>query len=161
MAGLDSGIKLHNDTVAAMDAIEKNKLGYIIMQIDKAEGEKVDKVVIKEKFTNDECVDEVKKLGIELKGDETPTWYCFRKHLEAYDIAYGCAFIRYKSTDQRDVDKLVYVMWNTEKAKLKQKMSYASTKVSQKFKNLHLKHQAADPDDISYNEIVINKFGRK
>jgi len=162
MAGLDSGIKLHAETTPVIDDLEKKKLGYLILVIKKLDDEKHDKVVVEAKKTKEECEEQVKNDGVALKGGETATWYCFRKHLESLDIAYGCGFLDYKSTDQRDVQKLVWVMWNTEAAKAKAKMTYSATKqqVVNKFKHVNLKHQAADVDDISYNELV-DKFGRK
>jgi len=154
MAGVDSGIKVDTECARIIGLLEKREFAFMIMRIQKPEGSSTDKVMCVENLTVDECKEEVEKDSVQLKGDETAGWYCFRTHLAKYDIAYGAAFVEYKSADGRATDKLVYVMWNTDDAKMKQKMVYSSTKVLNKFKTGVVKHQASDSSDTTYNEIL-------
>lgn len=169
MAGLDSGIKCHKETQEHIELLEKTNstkddgVGYLILRIGKKvavdhEGheckEKVDKVLVEHCMTIKECDEKAKEEGFgDLKGDETPTWACFRKKIMSYDIAYGCCFMHWTTNDGRKIDKLVFVTWNPEKAKMKEKMTYSSTKIINKFKNINLKIQASDSEDICFNTV--------
>jgi len=153
MAGVDSGIKVDPDTAKIIGQLEKREFGFVIMRIVKPEGSRTPSVQHVDHLTADECKAEVEKDGVTLKGDETPTWYAFRSRLAKHDIAYGACFVEFTSGDGRPTDKLVYVYWNTDNAKMKDKMVYSSTKVLNKFTTGVVKHQASDPSDITYDEI--------
>jgi len=163
MTGIDSGIKMHPDSITIMEELTGTKkiLGYLILTIKKPDNEKHDMVVVAAKRTRAECEQEVKDQDAPLKDGESAVWYCFRKALEGFDIAYGGAFFDYESTDKRQVQKLVWVTWNPDDAKPKDKMKYSSTNVFKKYSSsFNLKHQAADSDDVTYKEIG-DKFSWK
>jgi len=162
MAGVDSGIKVSTDTAADIAALEKKKKAFVIMQIGKPEGSKIDKVLTKLALTTDEVAEAMGKgeftfndaqVKLQKKGDETDVWCVFRSCLATLPIAYGSCFVDYKTKDGRDSDKLVYIIWNTDNAGVKDKMVYSSTKVMNKFSSTPVKHQASDTDDITYAEI--------
>lgn len=162
MAGVDSGIKVDTATCADIAALEKKKKAFVIMQIAKPEGAKVEKVVTKLALTNEEVADAIaagsytindQTVTFDKKGAETDVWCVFRKCIATFPIAYGSCFVEYKTKDGRDSDKLVYITWNPDGASVKDKMKYSSTKVMNKFSSTPLKHQASDPDDITYAEI--------
>jgi len=164
MAGVDSGIKVDGTCCTDISSeLEKKKLAFIIMQIGKPEGGKVDKVLTKVKMTNEEvtaavAAGEVTVGGTTLKlkkdASETDTWCVFRTAIATFPIAYGSCFVDFTTKDGRPTDKLVYVQWNPDSAGIKDKMKYSSTKVLNKFSSTPMKHQAADADDITYKEIV-------
>jgi len=169
MAGVDSGIKVDSACCADISALEKRALAFVIMQIGKPEGGKIEKVLTKFKLTTDE-VKEVVAAGSVTVGDKTvevkkeskpdannpesDTWCVFRQVIQTFPIAYGSCFVDYKTKDGRDSDKLVYVTWNPDNAGVKDKMKYSSTKVLNKFSSTPLKHQASDSDDITFKEIT-------
>jgi len=164
MAGVDSGIKVDASACADIAALEKKKKAFVILQIAKPEGSKVEKVITKFTLTDEEvaaamaagevtCNDQQVKLTLDEKNGETPVWCVFRSCLLTFNIAYGSCMVEYKTKDGRDSDKLVYVTWNPDTAGIKDKMKYSSTKVMNKFSSTPLKHQAADKDDITYAEI--------
>jgi len=165
MAGVDSGIKVETQCCSDIAELEKKKLAFIIMQIGKPEGSKVQKVLTKLKMTNEEVAaavaagqvtfnDQTVKLDKDTKNSETDAWCVFRSTIATLPIAYGSCFVDFKTKDGRDSDKLVYIIYNTDNAGVKDKMVYSSTKVMNKFSSTPLKHQAADTDDITYKEIV-------
>merc|ERR1719348_1003105 len=94
------------------------------------------------------------QIKLTKKGNETDKWCVFRSALAAFPIAYGSCFVEFLSKDNRETDKLIYVTWNPDTAPIKDKMKYSSTKVLNKFSSTPTKHQASDPDDISYTEIL-------
>jgi len=162
MAGVDSGIKVGTETAADIAALEKKKKAFLIMQIGKPEGSKIDKVLTKLALTKEEVADAMQageftfndaQVKLTQKGDETDVWCVFRSCLATLPIAYGSCFVDYKTKDGRDSDKLVYIIWNTDNAGVKDKMVYSSTKVMNKFSSTPVKHQASDADDITYAEI--------
>jgi len=165
MAGVDSGIKVDQAACADIGLLEKKQKAFLILQIAKPEGSKVEKVITKLAMTLDEVNKameagtvevngQTKELTLNSKTDETPTWCVFRTCLATFPIAYASCFVDYKTKDGRDSDKLVFVTWNPDNAGVKQKMVYSSTKVMNKFSSTPLKHQASDADDITYAEIV-------
>jgi len=167
MAGVDSGIKVDGTCCTDISSeLEKKKLAFIIMQIGKPEGGKVEKVLTKFKMTNDEVAAAVAAGEVDVNGttvklpkqdannSETEAWCVFRTALVTFPIAWGSCFVDYKTKDGRDSDKLVFVTWNPDSAGIKDKMKYSSTKVLNKFSSTPMKHQAADADDITYKEIV-------
>jgi len=164
MAGVDSGIKVDTATCADIAALEKRAKAFVIMQIGKPEGAKMEKVLTKFTMTNEEVAaaiaagevtvnDSTLKLTKNEKNGETDVWCVFRTCIVTYSIAYGSCFVEYKTKDGRDSDKLVYVTWNPDAASVKDKMKYSSTKVMNKFSSTPVKHQASDSDDMSYAEI--------
>jgi len=162
MAGVDSGIKVDAGCCADIAALEKKKKAFVIMQIGQPEGSKVQKVLTKFALTSEEVAEAVTAGEVTANGqtvkltraaNETDVWLVFRSALVTFPIAYGSCFVDYKTKDGRDSDKLVYVLWNTDAAGVKDKMVYSSTKVMNKFSSTPLKHQAADKDDITYAEI--------
>lgn len=164
MAGVDSGIKVDTATCADIAALEKRQKAFVIMQIGKPEGGKVEKVLTKLALTNDEVAaalaageiqvnDQTVKLTKNEKNGETDVWCVFRSCLATFSIAYGSCFVDFKTKDGRDSDKLCYVTWNPDSASVKDKMKYSSTKVMNKFSSTPVKHQASDTDDITYTEI--------
>jgi len=162
MAGVDSGIKVDAGCCADIAALEKKKKAFVIMQIGKPEGSKVQKVITKLALTSEEVTAAVaageitvndQTVKLTKAANETDVWLVFRSCLLTFPIAYGSCFVDYKTKDGRDSDKLVYVLWNTDAAGVKDKMVYSSTKVMNKFSSTPLKHQAADKDDITYAEI--------
>ena len=163
MAGVDSGIKVDQATCDDINALEKRQKAFIILQIAKPEGSKVEKVVTRLAMTNEEVAAAVaagsltvndKTVELAKKGDETDTWCVFRSAIATFSIAYGSCFVDFTTKDGRPTDKLVYVTWNPDGASVKDKMKYSSTKVMNKFKSTPLKHQASDTDDITYTEIT-------
>jgi len=165
MAGVDSGIKVETQCCSDIAELEKKKLAFIIMQIGKPEGGKVEKVLTKVKMTNDEVAaavaagevtinDQTIKLKIDANNSETDAWCVFRTAIATFPIAYGSCFVDFTTKDGRPTDKLVYVQWNPDSAGIKDKMKYSSTKVMNKFSSTPTKHQANDNDDITYKEIV-------
>jgi len=163
MAGVDSGIKVDSATCADIAALEKKNKAFLIMQIGKPEGGKVEKVLTTLAMTGDEVAAAVlagevavgdKTVKLDRKNNETDTWLVFRTCLATMTIAYGSCFVDYDSKDGRPTDKLVYVTWNPDAATIKDKMKYSSTKVLNKFSSTPMKHQASDADDISFTEIV-------
>jgi len=165
MAGVDSGIKVDQAACADISALEKRQKAFLILQIAKPEGSKVEKVITKLAMTNEEVTAAIQAGSYEVNGktvtltknvktDETDVWCVFRSCLATYPIAYASCFVDYKTKDGRDSDKLVFVTWNPDNAGVKQKMVYSSTKVMNKFSSTPLKHQASDEDDITYAEIV-------
>jgi len=168
-AGVDSGIKVDPATVTDIAALEKKKKAFIIMQIGKPEGGKVEKVLTKLAMDNDEVAaaiaagevtvnGETVKLGTKLK-NETDIWFVFRSAIVTFPMAYGSCFVDYKTKDGRDSDKLVFIVWNPDGATIKDKMKYSSTRVVNKFGSTPVNHQASDADEVSYAEIeaVVNK----
>jgi len=163
MAGVDSGIKIHPTTTKKIEELQKSSdkdLVALIMRIGvPPEGGKP-AVLVEKEMTKADC--DAEADGVQLKNEETSIWYAFRKNLTAHDIAYGAAYIHYTSSDGRpNSNKLVFVTWNTDSAKMKEKMVYSSTKVFSKMQSGTINHQASDEDDISYLEIVDRKIGRK
>jgi len=166
MAGVDSGIKLHPDTVKAIEELQGAKkagdpdaLECITMRIGKAPGEGVQKVLLEKKLYKKDC--DAAADGVTLKDGETSVWYTFRKALAEHNIAYGAAFCEYlTSSDKRSASKLVFVTWNSDNAPMKEKMVYSSTKVFNKMQSGTINHQASDDDDMSYLNIV-KKIERK
>lgn len=159
---MDSGIKVEAATVQQIQDLEqKRTYEFLIMQIAVPEGKSKPAVVTKEILNKQQCLDEVEAAGVELQKGETASWYCFRTRLEKYDICYGACFIDYKTGDGRDGGKLMFITWNTDNAKMAEKMKYSSTKVLNKFNSGPTKHQAADKDDVTYLEIVERKLNRK
>ena len=124
----------------------------------------MEKVVFKEGLSKIECEEKVKSdpETFRLCGEESATWCVFRTRLATYTCAYGSSLIRYRvEKDSRDVDKLMFAIWMSDLATTKDKMKYSSTKVMNKFGITPVKVQAGDKDDISYLEIVKEKFSRK
>jgi len=166
MAGVDSGIKVDTATCADISALEKRAKAFLIMQIGKPEGGKVEKVLTKVALTTEEVTAAVEANQVSVNGNmvtlpkrdekngETDVWWVFRTCIATFPIAYGSCFVEYKTKDGRDTDKLVYVTWNPDNAAVKDKMKYSSTKVLNKFTSTPTKHQASDTDDITYSEIT-------
>lgn len=160
---MDSGIKVDSCCLKHIEDLEKRKYEFMIMQIAIPEGKSNKPCVVTKEIlaTKEECQKEVEADGVTLTKDETPTWYCFRKRLEKYDIAYGACYCDYKTNDGRESSKLVFITYNTDGAKMAEKMKYSSTKIYPKFPSGPTKHQAADKDDITYLEIVEQVIRRK
>lgn len=167
MAGLDSGIKLHktaSDAIAGLEKAGAQQYSFIILQIEIPKGEKLEKVVFKEGSSKSECQQLVDSDPEKYKlcGDESPTWCVYRTHLATYPCAYGAAYIHYQ-TDQRNTDKLMFMIWISDAAKTKQRMKYASTKAStmKKFGTTPIAVQASDKDSITFVEIAGGKLNWK
>lgn len=164
MAGVDSGIKVETACCADIAALEKRERAFVIMQIAKPEGVKVEKVVTKMAMTNAQVAEamaagevtlgEAAPLKLTKKGEESDTWCVFRTCIATFPIAYGSCFVDFTTKDGRPTDKLVYVQWNPDSAPIKEKMKYSSTKVLNKFTSTPQKHQANEADDVSYTEIL-------
>jgi len=166
MSGVDSGIKVDTQTIEDINLLEARKKAFIIMQITKPEGGKVDKVLTKFMLTNEECTAVVAAGSVDVNGTtvtlpkrdekagESDKWLVFRACLSTFSIAVGSCFVDYKSKDGRDTDKLIYVTWNPDNANVKDKMKYSSTKIHNKFPSSPTKHQAADTDDITFAEVA-------
>ena len=163
MADVDSEIKVDQATYADIFALEKRQKAFIILQIAKPEGSKVEKVVTKLAMTNEEVAAAVqagsltvndKTVALTKKGDETDTWCAFRSAIATFSIAYGSCFVDFKTKEGRPTDKLVYVTWTPDGASFKDKMKYSSTKVMKKFSSTPLKYQASNVDDVTYAKIT-------
>jgi len=165
MAGVDSGIKVCGEACADIALLEKKKKAFIIMQIGKPEGAKVQKVITKMCMTNEEVDaamaageitvnDKTVTLTLNTKQNETNAWCVFRSCLATFPIAYGSCIVDFKTKDGRDSDKLVFLTWNPDNATVKEKMCYSSTKVMNKFSSTPVKiNQASDTSDLEYAEI--------
>jgi len=152
---VDSGIKCDSSCTQPFCDLEKKRLEYVIMAIEKVNG--VDKVVIKEesKFGDSQnCHDQAQEKD-DLKG-ATPLWARFTKEIKKYPIAFGCCYITYNSKDSRDVTKLPFIFWCTDQAKIGDKMIYSATKIptSRKITTVSHQIQCSDDDEICYKEIV-------
>jgi hypothetical protein len=165
MAGVDSGIKVETQCCADIAALEARKRAFIIMQIGKPEGSKIEKVLTKFQMTNEEveaamaagevtCGEATLKLEKNVKIEESDKWCVFRTCIVTFPIAYGACYVEFNSKDGRPTDKLAYIQWNPDAASIKDKMKYSSTKVLNKFTSSPQKHQANDKDDVSYTDIV-------
>lgn len=163
MAGVDSGIKVDTACCADITALEKRDKAFVILQIGKPEGGKVEKVLTKMAMTNaevDAAMAEGKvsvndqEVELKQKDGESNAWCVFRSCIVKFPIAYGSCLVDYSSKDGRPTDKLVYVTWNPDTAVIKDKMKYSSTKVLNKFSSTPLKHQASDTDEVSYKDIL-------
>lgn len=150
---VDSGIKCHGDCTAVFCELEKKNLDYIIMKIEKNNG--VDKVVVRKKAEKGSCVAAV---GGPDKDGVPAIWSEFSREMceDKEGIAYGCAYISYPTKDGRTTDKLIFVFWCLEDARIAPKMTYSSTKLptSRKIKSVSETIHCADKDEISYKEVL-------
>jgi len=162
---VDSGIKIEANCQARINEIikgcdGKHKAGFMIMRIKKADGDSVERVHLEKSLTVGECDEYC--CGQELKNGETPIWYAYRKHLAEYDLAFGVSYCHYTTADGRpNATKLVFTLWNNnDKAPMKDKMKYSSTKVYNKMGSNVANVPASDEDDISYTNVK-DKVQRK
>jgi len=162
---MDSGIKLHADTLKEIEELEAKKLAFIILNIGKKEGGRHDTVNVIENVPRSVAEEEfaaAKEAGAKIEDDERAAWYCFRNHLVKYDIAFGAGFLEYKSKDGCERCKLVYIYFNrNDSAPMKQAMVYSSTKVYTKIKSMDKNIQASTPDDITFKAIAEGEFKLK
>jgi len=110
---VDSGIRVEQSCTEIAQKLETKKLEGMICRIKKNDANK--QAVMCEKSWD-------KDAGY--------TWETFAKECMEYDIAYGVSFIRWTSKDNCPREKLVFVYWNSDDAKTKDKMTYSSTKES-------------------------------
>lgn len=123
------------------------------MTIEKVDGE--DKVVIKEQSKKGESDTGMKESDHHLKG-ATPTWHCFSRRIKTYPIAFGACYVDYTSKDGRQVTKTPFIYWCSDIAKIRDKMTYSSTKIptSRKCPTSNCTIQCGDDDEIGYAEVV-------
>jgi len=101
-----TGITVHDDVIAKFDAFKLKKAGdvkYITMKIDKHE------VVLDEEFPKSMSHEEFSTM----LGDEPKYILCDHD---------------YKTNDNRDADKIIFIAWIPDTAKVKAKMTYSGTK---------------------------------
>jgi len=162
---MDSGIKLGTQTTKDIEELEAKKLAFLIMKISKLEGARHETVNPVEKMTKAEAEEEfaaAKEAGAKIPEEEHASWYAFRNHLVKYDIAFGAAFLEYRSRDGGQRSKLVYVYFNRDdKAPMKQAMVYSSTKVYTKIPSMDKNIQASTADDITWKELAEGEFKLK
>jgi hypothetical protein len=127
MAGVDSGIKVETACCADIAALEKRDRAFVIMQIGKPEGVKVEKVFTKLALTNEQVAQAMtagevtvgeQTLKLTKKGEESDKWCVFRTCIATFPIAYGSCFVEFTTKDGRPTDKLVYVQWNPDSASI-------------------------------------------
>eukprot|EP00164_Ancoracysta_twista_P000210 GFYU01000302.1.p2 GENE.GFYU01000302.1~~GFYU01000302.1.p2 ORF type:complete len:155 (+),score=52.28 GFYU01000302.1:43-465(+) len=102
----------------------------------------------------------VDKVGSDTDMKDYQAMYeSFRSGLNGDECRYGVFDVE-KDTDDGKRNKLCFIFWSPETAKIKDKMIYASTKESFKkaLQGLHKDIQANDPDDIRYESVEAAAF---
>lgn len=155
---VDSGIKTDPEALKLFtDGMSKKKSAkydFLIFKLGKKEGSKTEMVIIEELADIGSC--EEKYKDVDLKGVPA-SWYGFQERMGGEKEArYGIAYCDFKTKDNRDTDKLVFIYWNPDTGKLGDKMKYSSTKLSfiKKLNTAMSEVQASDAQDITYREVV-------
>ena len=91
---------------------------------------------------------------MENKGDSSTTWEEFVKLLPSNEPRFAVFDYPYVTDEKppRHLSKLLFIGWSPDNSVVKEKMTYASTKVS--FKNtlgIGKDHQATDFSDVRFN----------
>lgn len=137
---VDSGIKVADECRDKIQALEKGNLGGMICVIKPPEGQKKDAVVVVEEWAKSENV----------------SWEDFGKRCMAHPMCFGLSFLHWTTKEGRSVDKLVFVFWNGDNAKIGDRMKYSSTKdqLKKSIKSINNIIQASDEDEFDYKNIV-------
>jgi len=98
------------------------------------------------------------EIVVDQKGARTTTYQDFVDHLSAAAKSGECRFavydVDFKFNDQPK-NKLIFVAWSPEGAKIKQKMVYSSSKsVLKKKLQIDLELQATDLEELSFASVV-------
>lgn len=156
-----AGITIQPEAMEMIGRLQNDDadLEFIILQISKDADDGQEYVVVRESMVILECKKECEETGGEEQRPTRTGWSIFHQRLCKYTIAYGIAYIRWKTKEGVDHNKLIYVQWNTDSAKMDEKMKYSSTKRVSNIIPGVVKHQASDKDDITYKEVLEDKMG--
>jgi len=147
---VDSGIKCDSSCVPLFAELEKKKLEWIIMVIDK------NKVQVSEKMGYDESAKEYTEEEITALKGVPPRWAKFTAKLKSFPVAFGVCYVDFLSKDNREVTKLPFIYWCSDSARVNDKMIYSSTKLPtcKKIKSVSCHVQCDQDDELKYSEIV-------
>lgn len=136
---VDSGIRVEQSCVQLAQQLETKKLEGMICRIKKNDAGK-----------------QAVMCELSWSKDDGYTWEKFAEKVMGYDIAYGVSYIRYNDKDNCPREKLVFIYWNSDNAKTKDKMTYSSTKESLRkaMSTASQPIQASDKDEFEYKLIV-------
>uniref|UniRef100_A0A7S0LTU8 ADF-H domain-containing protein n=1 Tax=Coccolithus braarudii TaxID=221442 RepID=A0A7S0LTU8_9EUKA len=132
-----AGFKIPDDSVKAYNELQGgHKHSYLIFKIDQEQKA----VVLEESGKPDE-----------FKYDE------FAKKVATLDSPRFIVIdFKGKYADGRALEKVVFIFWCPDGAKIKERMLYASTKedFKRKMNGLHKTIEASDESDIEYKEVI-------
>ena len=127
-----SGIQITDDVMAKFESLQKKHTDwYLIIGID----EKASTVVVEEQLPRSEAY-EYKSLKAKLVSRTSPCYVVLDHHFE--------------NEEGNKQEKVVFIFWCPESSKIRQKMTYASTKEGLKgrLNGLHKAVQASQESDL-------------
>ncbi|KNC81177.1 cofilin [Sphaeroforma arctica JP610] len=130
-----SGVAVSDQVVQIYDAIKLgHKHKYFIMKIS----------------------DDNTEVEVVKTAETTATWDDFIGDLPENDCRYGVFDFDYKTKDGGQRNKLIFVVWAPDTAKIKKKMLVASSKdaVRKKLVGINTEIQATDADETEYDEVL-------
>jgi hypothetical protein len=148
---VDSGIKCCNSCTPIFADLDSKKLEYVICQINDKQ-----KVAVIDQSQAGETDKLYADQSITPAAHTPALWDRFSKKLMQLDQAFGICFVDYVTKDGRDQKKLVFVFWCSNNAKVKNKMTYSSTKMScaKKMQTIDCQLQCDTPDDLDFKEVI-------
>lgn len=96
------------------------------------------------------------EIMVEHIAPPSQTYADFLKFLPKDDCRYAVFDANYTEKDGGERNKLVFVVWCPDTAKIKSKMVYASSKdaLRKKLVGVALEIQATDPEEIEYDTVL-------
>jgi cofilin len=99
---------------------------------------------------------DITKVSIEIIGNSSNSYDAFVKALPSDECRYAVVNVEFDLEDGGKREKLVFVNWAPDKANLKDKFYFASTKgdFKKQLSGITIEMQANASDDIIYTEVV-------
>lgn len=104
--------------------------------------------------------DDLKEICVEKCADKNASYDEFLRDMQAARSAGECRYAvydaEYTTSNGQQRNKLVFILWAPEDAKLKQKMVYTSSKdaIKKKVEGIAKEIQATDNDEISWEHVL-------
>ena len=131
-----TGIPTETECVSEYTAMKLNKAkyAYLIFGMDK----------------------DYSKIQISKKGEENASYDEFVAELPLDDCRYAVVNIKFSLEDGGEREKLLFIQWSPNKAKLKSKMLYSTSKedFKKQLNGVAIELQANGPEEVTFDEAL-------